>query len=88
MMLNVTKIVASRSTRVNTGQYEGTEYFISMEVEIDPQMDDWKEQKGLLEQKLDAAMLDTLHAAHRANGKNVTREAVAKRHGINPHKGT
>lgn len=81
-MAEITKIVASRSTRVNTGQYEGTEYFLSLEATIDPELDDAEEERKLLEAKLNQAMLATLVSAHKATGKAVTVAAVAKRHGI------
>lgn len=80
-MADVKEVTISRSVRMNTGQYEGTEFFISMRAELDG-LDPVEDETRELERRVEAAMLAQLMRGYKARGKAVTAEQVAKQHGI------
>lgn len=80
-MAVVKEIVCSRSVRVNTGQYEGTELFVSMKAELD-ELDDIETEETDLARTVERAMLRQLIANYRVRGKNLTPALIAKQHGL------
>ncbi len=78
----VKEIVVSRSVRVNTGNYEGTEHFVSMKAEID-ELDDEAKASAELNAHVERAMVTQLVRAYKVRGKkDMTPEKVAKHHGL------
>lgn len=84
--MKITEIVVSRSVNIKTRDYEGTQPFVSMKAEI-------HHEKGLpsespaevyreLSKAVNNAILHQAMESHQARGKKVTREEIAKRHGI------
>lgn len=80
-MAHVAEINVSRSVRVNTGQYEGTEAFVSLKVVLD-ELDDYDAELAAAEARLDKAILMAVHGIHAASGKKPTLAAIATRHGL------
>ncbi len=80
--MEVKEITVSRSVRVNTGNYEGTEHFVSMKAELD-ELDGTLSSTRDLSEKVDCAMLDQLCVAYKKRGKNLSRDQIAKQHGLN-----
>ena len=80
-MAHVAEINVSRSVRVNTGQYEGTELFVSLKVVLD-ELDDYDQELAAAEARADKAILMAVHGAHCAAGKKPTLAAIATRHGL------
>lgn len=81
-MSKVSEIVISRTTRMNTGNYEGTEYFVSMKMELD-ELDDAEHDMEDLQNRVDQAMIQQLMLAYKARKKVTTKEQVCIRHGFN-----
>lgn len=78
----VKEIVISRSVRVNTGNYEGTDHFISMKAEID-ELDDEPSAAAELNAHVERAMVAQLVRAYKVRGKkDMTAEKVARYHGL------
>lgn len=78
----VKEISVSRSVRVNTGNYEGTEHFVSMRAELD-ELDDEAEAADELSRQVDGAMLRQLHRSYKVRGKrDMTPAQISKHHGI------
>lgn len=80
-MAVVKEIACSRSVRVNTGQYEGTELFVSMKMELD-ELDDEREQADLLATTVEEAIGRQLLMSYRVRGKKLSRSLIAKQHGL------
>jgi len=80
-MAEVNEIVVSRTVRVNTGNYEGTEFFVSHKAVID-EFDSPEEETARLQKQVDTAMVLQLGASYRVRGKAITASALAKLHGI------
>lgn len=85
-MAHVAEICVSKSVRVNTGQYEGTETFVSLKVVLD-ELDDYDTELAAAEDKLAKAILMAVHGVHAAGGKKPTLAAIATRHGLQLPKG-
>jgi hypothetical protein len=77
----VKEISCSRSVRVNTGQYEGTEYFVSMKMELDD-LDDEAVEADRLALVVEEAIGRQLFASYKVRGKNLNRAQIAKQHGL------
>ena len=79
------EIVVSRSVRVNTGNYEGTEHFVSMKTELDANgLDDPEEETHRLVGVVERAMVAQLVRSYKARGKKemTDPEKVARHHGL------
>lgn len=83
-MAFVKELNVSRSVRVNTGQYEGTEVFVSMKAELD-EFDDPDQELANLEDRADKAILMSVYGVHASTGKKPTIKAIATRHGLKIH---
>jgi len=78
----IKEICVSRSVRVNTSNYEGTEHFISMKAEVD-ELDDIREETSKLVATVEKAMVTQLVRSYTTRGKKgMTPEKVAKHHGL------
>ncbi len=78
----IKEITVSRSVRVNTGNYEGTEHFLSMKAEIDF-LDDEAPSAAELNAHVERALVAQLVRAYKVRGKkDMTAEKVAKHHGL------
>lgn len=80
-MAELKEITTSVSCRINTGNYEGTEFFVSLKFEID-QFDDVEEVSTVARNMANLAMMAQLARAYKGMGKKVTRADLAKRHGL------
>ncbi len=80
--MRVTSITASRSVRVNTGNYEGTEHFVSMTAELD-ELDDELVETRLLAKRVETALLKQLQYSYSVRGKKeMIPKRIAKHHGL------
>ena len=78
------EISVSRSCRVNLGNYEGTEHFVSMKAVLD-ELDDEASAAEELTAHVNQALLTQLHLAYAVRGKTgMTFEKIAKHHGLYP----
>ena len=80
-MADVKEITVSRSVRVNTGNYEGTEHFVSMKAELD-EFDDPASVHAELAAGVERAMVSQLHRSYKVRGKKLTATQVATHHGL------
>ncbi len=81
--MKVTEIAVSRSVRMNTGNYEGTEHFVSMKAEVD-ELDDVAEEARALAATVERTMVTQLVRSYRVRGKTTMSDpkAVARHHGL------
>ena len=80
--MDIKEIVVSRSVRVNTGNYEGLEHFVSMKAELD-ELDDEVTVAAELAATVERTLVAQLHRSYRVRGKaEMTPEKVAKHHGL------
>lgn len=75
------EVAASMSVRVNTGDYQGTEFFVSMKAEV-TELDDPAEVTRELQNRVGATMVSQLRRSYAARGKVLTDDQVRKQHGI------
>ena len=80
-MARVIEITSSASARINTGNYEGTEFFTCMKVEVD-EFDDAGEEQAKLDQMVETALMVQLVASYKGRGKNLTPGQIARQHGL------
>jgi len=78
--MKLSEVTISCSVRVNTGNYEGTEFFISHKLEVDEL--DGPEEMLAAERALEEAMVQRLGRAYKAQGKKADRKMIAKQHGL------
>ncbi len=80
--MRATSVTVSRSVRVNTGNYEGTEQFVSMTAELD-ELDDEFVVALLLAGRVETAILAQLVQSYKVRGKKeMVAKRVAKHHGL------
>lgn len=81
--MEIKEIVISRSCRINIGNYEGLEHFLSMKAQLD-ELDDEVMAVEELAAKVERAMVAQLVRSYKARGKkDMTDPAkVAKHHGL------
>ena len=80
--MEIKEIVVSRSVRVNTGNYEGIEHFVSMKAELD-ELDDETSVTTELNAKVERTLVAQLHRSYQVRGKkDMTPEKVARHHGL------
>jgi hypothetical protein len=72
------EVVVSRSVRVNLGDFQGTELFVSMKDESDEPV---KAQRRL-RRLVDQALIADLQRHFKARGKPISVEAICKRYGF------
>ena len=79
--MDIKEVVVSRSCRVNTGNYEGTEHFISMRAELD-ELDSAADVTQQLSAEVERAMCRQLYRSYAVRGKALTPAQVSKHHGF------
>ncbi|KFH18473.1 hypothetical protein IB60_17405 [Brucella abortus LMN1] len=81
-MAEIREVTVSRSVRVNTGNYEGTEHFVSMRATLD-ELDTVEEATAEVTARVERAMVAQLHRSYQVRGKkDMTPEKVARHHGL------
>ena len=82
--MRTTEVCVSRSVRVNMGNYEGTDHFVSMKAELDGLDDDEASATAELTAHVERAMVRQLSRAYKVRGKKdmVPFEKVARHHGL------
>ena len=80
-MSHISEITVSRSVRLNTGNYEGTEHFVCMKAVLD-ELDDLHYVRKELQLVVDHAMIRQLLKAYTKMGKKMTTETISKKHGL------
>jgi hypothetical protein len=80
-MAEVKEIVISRSVRINTGNYEGLEHFISMKAELG-EFDDVAEEALKLSAKIERALVTQLARSYKVRKKSMTVSEIARHHGL------
>lgn len=87
--MKITEIVVSRSVKLNVGNYEGTDYFLSVKAEDENGIEPGATEK--LERAVETSILETLARVYKQKGvspgginssKGTTRYAIAKHHGL------
>ncbi len=80
--MEIKEITVSRSVRVNTGNYEGSEHFVCMKAEPD-ELDDATSAMAELTAQVERTMVAQLVRSYRVRGKkDMTAERVARHHGL------
>ena len=81
--MEIKEIVVSRSCRVNIGNYEGIEHFLSMKAQLD-ELDDEAMAAEELAVKVERAMVAQLVRSYKVRGKKDMADPtrVAKHHGL------
>lgn len=75
------RVTVSRSVRVNLGNYEGTEVFISQSEGVE----DGDDRRAVAAQLLDAvseALLDQVRSITKARGQRATDDELRRRYGL------
>jgi hypothetical protein len=80
-MARVTEVTVSRSCRINLGNYEGLEHFISMKAEVD-EGEDPKKVQAMLAATVERQMLTQLKRSYKIRKKKVTDEQIAFQTGL------
>ncbi|MEE9592031.1 MAG: hypothetical protein V3W28_00430 [Thermoplasmata archaeon] len=82
--MEIKEITVSRSVRVNTGNYEGTEHLVRMRAEVDPTFDDLHEAHDALVRVVEYAMVEQLVRSYRVRGKKdmADPKRMARHHGL------
>jgi len=80
--MKVTEIIASRTCKVNLGDYQSFDVFVSMRAEVDTALDDETQAMEELNMKVEKAMSYQLFRSLKARGKKITKEQAAKSYGL------
>jgi len=81
--MKITEIVASRSVRVNTGNFEGTDHFVSAKAELD-ELDDPEQAMMELASIVEERIVLQLQRHYQVRGVKTLIElgAIRKHHGL------
>lgn len=79
--MKVTEVVASCTTKMNLGNYEATDLFLSAKAEVD-ELDTPESAMAELTAIVERAMVKRLVAAYAKRGINKDEAAVRKHHGL------
>ena len=79
--MDIKEIVACRSYKINLGNYDNVDVFVSVKADIDP-LDDPDEAVAELAARVERAALAQLMSVYRARGKKASEAEVRRRHGI------
>lgn len=75
------EVVKSRSVRVNLGNYESTDFFVSVKAEVDD--DETRSSVARsLRKTVDASLIEDISAHFIARGKTLSKNAIAKKYGF------
>jgi len=82
-MAQIKEIVASRSIKINVGNYESVDHFVSMKMELD-ELDDEPKCADELAETVELAIARQVALGYKARGKKnmASTLAVAKHHGL------
>lgn len=78
--MKITEITASASTKLNNGNYESTDFFLSVKAE-DPEGIK-PGTAALLQKTVETALLETLVKQYRHKGVKTTRRKIAVQHAL------
>ena len=78
------EIVVSKSAKINTGNYESADVFVSMKRILDPALDDYKSSHAELSRLVNDAVLADIVSHYKARGKKETRKQLARQYGLIP----
>ena len=79
--MEIKEITVARSYKVNLGNYENVDVFVSMRAEVDG-LDDAVMEAGVLGCRAEDAALLQIMSVYRARGKKVSEAEARRRHGI------
>ncbi len=79
--MEIKEITVARSYRVNLGNYENVDVFVSMRAEVDG-LDDATQETGVLGCCVEDAALLQIISVYKARGKKVSEAEVRRRHGL------
>lgn len=80
-MMKITEVVVSRTVRVNLGDYQSVDFFVSMKAT--PDGSNLEAVRAQLSQNVDMAVARDIAANFKRRGKGLSREQIAKRYGLN-----
>lgn len=80
-MADIKEVTVSLSCRVNHGNYEGSEHFVSVKAELD-ELDDAREVAAELRATAERAMHAGLVRSYGVRRKKLTDEQIARQHGL------
>lgn len=78
-MARITSITISRSARINLGNYEGLEHFVSMTQEV---LEGETLDSQSLAKKVERSLCEQLFRSFRVRGKKMTRAHIARHFGL------
>ncbi len=80
--MEVQTITVSRGYKINLGNYENVDVFVSMTAELDMALDDTIQETARLAEAVEDAVLHQIMSVYKARGKKVSEAEVRRRHGI------
>lgn len=80
-MAEVKEVTVSRTCKINIGNYESVDHFVSMKAELDP-FDDPEEAVRETAAQVETAMAAQLARSYRVRGKKMGLADVVKHHGL------
>lgn len=80
--MNITEIKVSRNVKINNGDYEMTDFFLTATGTADHGESITREDINKLSRAVEDTMLGWLENVYKHKGKSTTREKIAKTHGL------
>ncbi len=80
--MEIKEVTVSRTYKVNLGNYENVDVYVSMRAELDMALDDTVQETALLAGAVEDAALLQVTSVYRARGKKVSETEVRRRHGL------
>ncbi len=80
--MEIKEITVARSYKINFGNYENVDVFVSMKAELDMALDDTIQETALLAGCVEDAALAQLMSVYKARGKKASEAEIRRRHGI------
>jgi hypothetical protein len=79
--MKINEVVVSRSVRVNLGDYQAVDFFVSMKAEID-ELDTPAEAALALRRHVEDAIATDIRVNFKKRGKVISEQDIRKRYGI------
>ncbi len=79
--MKTTGVTVSRTVRVNLGNYESADFFVSMTAEPDEGQTRVSVAR-LLRKTVDASLIEDLAAHFKARGKSISKKAICQKYGF------